>query len=132
MTTPTIGERFRLKTHVGYDPSIDESHPKHPSQADRPVRAPDGSWVVDMHLGMHPLFEGQIGTVVEVIRAGSGVYVENHEDHIGLLFTHRLFTSHGNEFTGPEHVETPHQRSVSFTAAQLAELFEPVSDVEVA
>jgi hypothetical protein len=123
----TPGQRLRLTAHVGYDPSLDRSDPRHP---DRAATDP-------MHVGMHPLFAGQVGEVAAVVPPG------DHNGHPGdvviLKFDHRRFVDHGRievaaadgstafrpDPDNPVHEEVPDVvRHVSFTAEQMAELFE--------
>ena len=135
----TVGQRLRLKQHLGYDPAITEEHPKHPRHLGTATVIDDqGNEVIDgTHLGMHPLFAGQVATVVGHAPASE---TGKAEDTVILEHEHRQFVRHGQvevpaadggvayrpDPDNPVHVEGNHTRHIAHTPAQLDELYEPV------
>lgn len=119
-----VGQRFRLKEHVGYDPQLNDDDPRHPSNADKPTRTSDG-WMVEPHVGMHPLFAGQVCEVVGHVPAGVAGGGQLHEEVVVLQFKHHRFQGHGPDPENPMHGETDSLRNVSFTPEQMDALFDP-------
>lgn len=108
-----LGQRYRLVEQHGNHP--DDGDPAFHPDGIRTENA-DGTLTATVHPlpNGYPLPAGSVGTVVDVVPAeieGAG----NHdEDHVTLAF----------DVTVPG----PHSRNVSFTEAELASLFELVSD----
>ncbi len=121
----TPGQRFRLKQHVGYDPNLGADDPRNPSNADRPVRQPDGNWMLEPHVGMHPLFAGQVGEVVGVVPAGVAGAGQHDEEVVVLQFNHHQFVNHGPDPENPIVSQTDHPRNVSFNEEQMGRWFDP-------
>lgn len=115
-----VGERYRLKGDHGNEPG--SSNPAfHPSGV-RTENA-DGTVTTTVHPlpDGYPLRAGTIGTVLDVDGQGNAAATpdlsgvgNDQEDHAALLF----------EVTEP----SLHKRIVSFTDAQLGELFELVAE----
>ena len=123
--TAEIGRRFQLRDHHGYDPTITTDDPRHPDNADMPTRAPDGTWTVGMHVGMHPLYADQVGTVVGHIAAG---VMHDGLPRTVLEFSHHHFIGHGADPSSPAHEPSGTKRHCSFTDAELAEMFTEATD----
>ncbi len=112
----TKGQRFQLNTHVGAFADIGGVHTleKHPDAGYEAFR--------DRH---HPLFEGQVGTVVEVVPAEMDGAGNNKEEHVILALDY-----HDPETQQPIAGRTVAEgvpRHVSFTQKQMDEWFVPVA-----
>jgi hypothetical protein len=115
MALPTLGQRFRLKQHVGYQPDIDPNDPFEQWQ--------NRHW---------PLFAGQEGTVFAI-----GPLADNPQgdgqNWIGLVFEpRRLADGHqkGTPHDQVEHVADPEnvaERRWSCSEADFEKLFEPIA-----
>jgi hypothetical protein len=106
------GQRFQLKQHVGY-------RAPHELHEDAQYEA-----FLDRH---HPIFEGQVGTVVEIVPAEAEGAGNHEEEHVVLLFEARRLVDHNDGDVIHEAIEGHPGRMVSFTQQQMDGWFEPAA-----
>jgi hypothetical protein len=105
--TATVGQRYQLAKDHGNEPGA--SNPAfHPAGKEND----DGTLTVHPLPDGYPLRAGATGTVAAVVPAEEDGAGNHDEDHVVLRF----------DVDEP----APHTRHVSFTEAQMAELFEEV------
>jgi hypothetical protein len=108
------GQRFQLKEHVAYIP-VDQRHPD-----------PNYEAFLDRN---HPIFAGQIGTVVEVVPPEVDGAGNHEEEHVVLSFEGRVMVGDDTDPENLTHEAIPGHpgRNVSFTQSDMDKLFTPVA-----
>lgn len=111
-----VGQRFELKSHLGYQAPDERSSRYH---GDANYEA-----YLDAH---HPIFQGQIGTVEAVVAAEEEGAGNHEEEHVVLSFEARVLTSDDGGNVSHSAVAGHPGRNVSFTQAQMDEMFAAVA-----